>query len=85
MDEEIRPAGEHRRVGAHAAARLVDAPALAGGVARPDERERAPLGRRGAEVSDRRLAEDRRRGEILELDAIEDVGARRARRAAPCR
>ena len=73
MDEEVRAVGEHRGVGAHAAARLVDAPALAGGVARPHERDRAPLGRRGAEVPDHRLAEDGRRGEILELDAIEDV------------
>jgi hypothetical protein len=62
--------------GAHAAAGDVDAPALAGGVARPDERDRAPVARRGAKPPDHRLADDRRRGEILEADAIEDVLAR---------
>ena len=73
MDEEIRPVAQHGRVGAHAAARLVDAPALAGGIARPDERDRAPVGRRGAKTADHRLADDGRRGQILEADAIEDV------------
>jgi hypothetical protein len=42
VDEEIRPVAQHCGVGAHAAARLVDAPALSGGVARPHERDRAP-------------------------------------------
>ena len=37
VDEEIRPIAQHGGVGAHAAARLVDAPALPGGVARPQE------------------------------------------------
>ena len=64
---------QHGRVGAHAAARLVDAPALPGGVARPDERDGAPLARRGAETADLRLAQDRRLRQILEADAIEDV------------
>ena len=56
---------------------FVDAPALTGGVARPDERDRAPVGRRGAETADHRLALDGRRREILEADAVEDVLAGR--------
>ena len=74
VDEEIRPVVAHGRVGAHAAARVVDAPALAGGVARPDERDRAPVARRGAKAADHRLAR-RSVGErqVLEADAIEDV------------
>jgi hypothetical protein len=73
MDEEIGAASRHRRVAAHAAARLVDAPTAAGGVARPHERDRAPFARRGAKASDLRLAENRRRGVVLETDAVEDV------------
>ena len=64
---------QHGGVGAHAAARLVDAPALARGIARPHERHRAPLVRRGAEASDQRLAHHRREGVILEPHAVEDV------------
>ena len=37
MDEEVRPVAQHGRIGAHAAARLVDPPALAGLIARPAE------------------------------------------------
>jgi hypothetical protein len=77
MDEEVGLVGEHGRIRAHAAARLVDAPALARGVARPHERDRLRLARRGAQPSDRRLAENCRLGQILEADAIADVGARR--------
>src|SRR5215510_11569789 len=49
------------------------APALAGGVARPPERDRAPVARRGAKAAGHRLADDRRRGKVLEADAVEDV------------
>ena len=73
MDEEIGPASRHCRVAAHAAARFIDAPAAARGIARPHERDRAPFARRGAKASDLRLAEDRRRRVVLEADAIEDV------------
>ncbi len=69
---------QHGRVGAHAAARLVDAPALPGGVARPDERHWS--GGRPARCGSARsteLADDRRRSQILEADAIEDVLAGR--------
>ena len=63
----------------HAAARLVDAPALPGGVARPGEGDGPPVRRRGAEAPDDRLAGDRRRLQVLELHAIEDVlGGRQA-------
>src|SRR4029079_803855 len=51
MDEEVGAAFEHRCVGAHAAAPLVDAPALARDIAGPDERHRAPVGRRGPETA----------------------------------
>jgi hypothetical protein len=77
MDEEIRPVAQHGRVGAHAAAGLVDAPALAGGIAGPDERDGTAVARRAAKTSGHRLAHDRRRGQILEADTIEDVLARR--------
>ena len=73
MDEEIRPVAQHGGVGAHAAACLVDAPALAGGIARPDERDGAPVGRRAAKPACHRLADDGRGRKILEADAIEDV------------
>jgi hypothetical protein len=56
MDEEVRPALQHCRIGAHAAARLVDAPALARGVTGPDERHRAPVVRSRAEAPDLRFA-----------------------------
>ena len=51
MDEEVRPGAQHGRIGAHAAARLVDPPALAGLVARPGERDRPPVARRGAKAA----------------------------------
>ena len=52
VDEEIRPVLEHGPVGPHAAARGIDAPALARGIAGPGERNRATLYRRGAEMPD---------------------------------
>jgi hypothetical protein len=73
MDEEIRAVAQHGRVGAHAAACLVDAPALAGGITRPDERDGAPVGRRAAKPARHRLADDGRGRKVLEADAIEDV------------
>src|SRR6185369_6960475 len=73
MDEEIRTVAQHGRVGAHAAARLVDAPALAGGITRPDEGDRAAVGGRAAKAAGHQLADDGRGGEVLEADAIEDV------------
>src|SRR5262249_33805646 len=60
VNEEIRAAAQHGGVSAHAAARLVDAPALAGGVARPQERDRAATGRSRAEATDDGVANDGR-------------------------
>src|SRR6516165_6956860 len=76
MDEEIRRIAVHGGVAAHTAAREVDAPALAHGVARPDERDRASAGGRGAKMSNFRLAEHRT-GKILKADAIENILSRR--------
>src|SRR5262249_36941053 len=59
MEEEIVPALRHGRIAAHAAAGLIDAPAAASGVARPDEGHAAPFPRRSAKVPDVRLAQDR--------------------------
>src|SRR6266540_4062837 len=73
MDEEVGSVRQHRRVGAHAAARFVDAPALSGRIPRPGERDRAAVARRSAEAADQRLAEKGRRRQVLEADAIEDV------------
>ncbi len=77
VDEEVGAVRQHGRVGAHAAAREIDAEAAAGGVARPDEGHVLAVRRRGAEASDLRLADDRRRRQVLEADAIEDVLPRR--------
>ena len=68
---------QHGRVGAHAAARFVDAPALARGVAGPDEGHRAGVARRRAEAPDLRFARNGRRGQVLKSHAIEDVLTRR--------
>jgi hypothetical protein len=77
MDEEVRPVAQHGRIGAHAAARLVDAPALAGLIARPAERNRTAVARRGAKAAHHRLADDRRACEVLKPDTVEDVLAGR--------
>src|SRR3981081_373888 len=57
---------------AHPAARLVDAPA-AGRVARPHERDVAPLARGSAKTPDLRRAQEGGERMILEPDAIEYV------------
>ena len=77
VNQEIGSVALHHGVGAHPAARFVDAPALAGGIARPYEGNRPPIRRRGAKTPDRRLADDRRRREVLEPDAVKDVLSRR--------
>ncbi len=71
VNEEIGLVAQHGRIGAHAAARLVDAPGS--GVARPHEGNRAPLGRCRAEATYLRLARDSGEGVILEADPVEDV------------
>ncbi len=58
VDEKIGPIAKHGGIGAHAAATFVDPPTLAGGIARPYERQRAPVCRRGAKAADLRLAHD---------------------------
>ncbi|MBA7645384.1 hypothetical protein ES703_53140 [subsurface metagenome] len=72
MDEEVGTVVQHRAIGAIAAARGIDAPALPGGVAGPQEGYRAALGRRGAETSDLHIA-----GVasimLFEAHAVEDV------------
>src|SRR5262245_65632883 len=55
VDEEIRVVAQHGGVGTHAAARFVAAPTLPGRVARPHERTRAPVARRGAKPAGHRL------------------------------
>src|SRR5262249_54527857 len=76
MYEEIRRIAVHGSVATHTATREVDAPALAHGVARPDERDRASVGGRGAKMSNFGLAEHRA-GKILKADAIENILSRR--------
>ena len=76
----------HRLVDLHAAEARVDAPALAGGVARPDEAHVAPLagGVRklaGAPGSLTRFQV----GKVLEADAIEDLAASAGRSARSSR
>ena len=77
MDEEIGLVLEHGGVGLHAAAALVDAPALPRGVAGPGEGDIAQIGGRGAEAAAHRLRHRVDVGEIGEGHAIEDVLAGR--------
>src|SRR5215471_7613557 len=77
MDEEVWPVAQHGRIGAHSAARLVNPPALAGLIARPAERNRTAVARRGAKAAHHRLADDRRACKVLKPDAVEDVLAGR--------
>ena len=60
MDEKIRTRLQHGRIGAHAAPPDVDPPALARGIAGPDERDIPPAGGRRVEMSDLRFADQSR-------------------------
>src|SRR6516162_1996110 len=73
VNEKIRPVLAHRRIGTHAAARLVDAPALSSGIAGPHEADRAPITRRSAEAANGWLSDNARRGKVLKADAIENL------------
>ena len=73
MQQEIRAMLAHGGEGEHAAVVGIDAPALSGDVAAPDETDVAAIGRRGAEAADHRLALDVGMREVAEADAIEDV------------
>ncbi len=77
VDEEVGLETAHGLVDRHAAHVGVDAPALAGGVARPHQADVAGAGGRGAEVADDRLALDASVVQVLEADAVEDVLAGR--------
>ena len=63
----------HGGEGEHAAIVGIDAPALSGDVAAPDETDVAPVGGRGAEAADHRLARNIGMREVAEFDAIEYV------------
>ncbi|MFK4511613.1 hypothetical protein ABIF81_006791 [Bradyrhizobium daqingense] len=73
MQEEIRTMLAHRGEGDHAAVIGVDAPALAGDVAAPDEADVAAIGRCRAEAAGHRFAFDRAVREIAEANAVKDV------------
>src|SRR5882757_2366384 len=75
MDEEVGALVQHGAIAAHAAARRIDAPALTSDVAGPDEGDRTPVDRRGAEMSDAAFAGDT--VTVIETHAIEDVLPRR--------
>ena len=72
MNEEVGIALAHGLIDAHAAEGGVDAPALTGGVARPQEADIAGAIGGGAKVPGHRLGE-RAGDDVLELHAIEDV------------
>src|SRR5262245_60210748 len=72
MDEKVGPVLQHCRVGAHAATRFIDAPALPRSIAGPQETDRAAIGRSSAETAHLRFANNGRRGEVLKTHAIED-------------
>ena len=79
-EEEVRVEGAHRGEDAEAAAVDVDAPALAGGVARPQEadvaRAFAPFpGGRGAEGAGHGFAHHALVGQVLELHAHEHLAS----------
>ena len=63
----------HGGKGEHAAIVRVDAPALSGNVAAPDETDVAAIGRRSAEPSDHRLAFDADMREVAKPDTVEDL------------
>ena len=71
MQEEVGRVLGDGRIGLHAG--LVDAPALAGGVARPGEAHVALRGRRGAETADDRLGDGVDVGKVGSSHAVEDV------------
>ena len=75
MDEEVGSIALHGGVGAHAAARHVDAPALP--IVSPDHRNETDAGRSAACGSARPAARRIRPRKILEADAIEQVLALR--------
>jgi len=79
VQEEVGPAAAHRLVHPHPAEVGVDAPALAGGVAAPDEAHVAlrAAHRRALEVPDLRLAELARPPGFREGDAVVVLLARR--------
>ncbi len=72
MNEEVRTVFQHGPVGAHAAAGGIDAPALACGIAGPDERNLVMHRGRGAEMTDLGFAGEATRA-IRETQAIEDI------------
>ena len=77
MNKKIWSILAHRRIGTHAAARLIDAPALSGGVAGPYEVNRAPIARRNAETADGWLTDNAGRSTVLKADATENILAGR--------
>src|SRR4029453_10820860 len=58
VQQKIRSMPAHGGEGEHAAVIRVDAPALSGDVASPDEADVAPIGRRGAKAPEPRLPPD---------------------------
>jgi hypothetical protein len=64
---------QHGPVGAHAAKRGIDAKPLARGIARPDKGDRFSRARRGAEMSDLRLAGDAALVERFKQHAVENI------------
>ena len=73
MQQEIRAVLAHGGEGEHAAVVRIDAPALSGDVAAPDEADVAPVAGRGAEAADHRLARDAGMREVAKPDPIENV------------
>ena len=73
MQQEIRAMLAHGGEGEHAVVVRVDAPALSGNVAAPDETDVAAIGRRGAEPPDHRLAFDADMREVAKPDTVEDL------------
>ena len=73
MNEEVGTVFQHSLVGAHATAGWIDAPALACGIAGPDERNRIMHRGRGAKMPDPCFAGDAASDEVRKAHPIEDV------------
>ena len=73
MNEEVRTVFEHGGVGSHAAAAGIDAPALPGGIARPDKRYRSLPNGRGAEMPDLRFTRNPGVGDVVKPHPVENI------------
>ena len=73
MNQEIRLVLVHGGVGDHAAVVGIDAPALSGDIAAPDEADIAAVGGRGTEAANHGFADDIRMRKVAQPHPIENI------------